>query len=817
MDESFRRFVQALETHGYTLHVLGRKRPVLDRHRAYLRHDVPPGDLDFALRLAALHERLGIPGSFHLAWDMIEGHAGLERAALRLRAFDPQYVQFGLQCDPISAWLVETHFDRDESRLAEFLRSPDFAGYLAEMLAALREQGGSAPAVRAVRDGAWGRLIELDRSFRQFVGECTSISGRGSPLSNAFFNARTRRPEFAAIAAWFSSIDFLANADLSGLGYAYEATRAPADGRPGSPVIFGGAEMSRLREALRARLAGGGGFIAIFPAKYWDDGRYADLAPPLAEGPPASPALRNNARSAVLDAAMARLQDLVRDTWIARGEDPDSNTVTANIAYNSTGCRHRAATLLAHVERAYGFSMRGKAVCELGAGFGGLCLHWAVEHGAARILAVDQAPYHVEALRAVLRDFGLPGFITIEADLQTYFGHDESMDLVVLNDVLYTSNLSPDQVAAACARVLRPRGIVLFRHVNRAHGPSVASHRDGTQFLDPDSADRAARFAGRGSGSTLAHRPLSPWGLAAFLRQAGFDDFCLDDDMDARDGGANASRGLRLRYLLAGRKSGIGPRPLRRMAPPPDGVLDLAPFCAAVTRASVAVHAAAEKLRGLFGGGLCIEIACAELHGYLIDRLLMDGLVAFRGNPRDLIARSFANAIDRALDHALVAVLTRHAGWGSADFTSADPEGLARILKACLTVVRRGFRQPAGGTWLKAADWDGMAARFVSSVVPDNATDPRGRARAASLLRAAIADHLRLHAVGLLARTADPVAGSIEQEYVEASVDRIEAEIRAAVGAADNGPRPVCREALTQLIEDIETDLAPRGGITVRA
>ena len=504
---------------------------------------------------------------------------------------------------------------------------------------------------------------------------------------------------------------------------------------------------------------------------------------------------------------------MVRDAWVARGADPDCDPAAANIDYNSTDCRRRAAALIAHVERSYGFSPAGKAVCELGAGYGGLCLHFALEHGARQILAVDQAPPHVAALRTVAGEFGLDGLTTLEADLQSLRGHDHSMDLVVLNDVLYGAELSPERVAAVCARLLRPGGIVLFRHVNRAHGPEAASHRDGTQFLDPDSADRAMRFMTFGADSTLTHRPLSPSGLAAFLRQAGFDDIRLDGENDGGDDLTQASRGLRSRYLLSARRgTAAGAQGVARIAPPAAGVFELAPFHEAVARAGAEIRIAAEELCGLFGPGLPVATADKEVRGYVADRLVIEGLATFRADPIDSAARGFADAIQRALDHALVAVLSRHAGWSTADFARAAPLRLAETLDRCVASARAGFRQLGDHRWAASADWDAITARTIAVTVPGKTVSRRARSRAAQLLRAILGDRLRLGSVGLLARCADPLVGSAAVEYAEAAADYLYGELWEAARPREKTTRPLCPPALTRLIEQFEAEMVRRFG-----
>jgi glycosyltransferase involved in cell wall biosynthesis/SAM-dependent methyltransferase len=512
----------------------------------------------------------------------------------------------------------------------------------------------------------------------------------------------------------------------------------------------------------------------------------------------------------VLDAALRRLRLLVCEAWLARGADPDRDpAVAANIDYNTIDCRRRARALVAHVERSYGFSLAGKAVCELGAGYGGLCLHFALEHGAGRVLAVDKEPPHVAALRSVVREFALDGFTTLDADLRSFRGPERSMDLVVLNDVLYSAELSPDRIAAVCARLLRPGGIVLFRHVNRANGPEAASHRDGTQFLDLDSADRAMRFMTRGTASTLTHRPLSPSGLAVFLRQAGFDDIRLDGDNDGGDDTATGSRGLRSRYLLSGcRGAALGAGSLGRIAPPPAGAFDLAAFSDAAARADPSLRVAAEELCRLFGGGLQHATAFQELRGYVVDRLIMDGLATFRADPADRAARGFADAVERALDHALVAVLSRHAGWTTADLARADPHELGAILDRCVAAVRAGFRQPRDRGWGVPADWDGIATRAITTAVPGKIVGRRARGRAAQMLRAILGDRLRLGSVGLLARCADPLTGPAAAEYAEAALDYLYGQLWDAARPRAKTTRPICPPALIRLVEEIEAENA---------
>lgn len=275
----FDRFVTQLQELGYSFRPLQQDYPsFLDRH-VYLRHDILPTaiDIDVGLQLAAVHERLKIPGTFHIAWDLLAGHRQLRDRALRLRDFDSAYVHLGLHCDPISSWLAEEDFGGDQRALTQYAASPAFASYLEQMLAAWHRDGAAAPALRSLREGAWAALAGLDRSFRHAAGRCSSLSGRGSPLSAAYVKARQAHPELEALAGWFQPIDFLSTVALGRLGYAFEATRFPADLGPGPTVLFGGAAGSSLRRSFDARIGAGRGFLAILPIRYWAENRYANL------------------------------------------------------------------------------------------------------------------------------------------------------------------------------------------------------------------------------------------------------------------------------------------------------------------------------------------------------------------------------------------------------------------------------------------------------------------------------------------------------------------------------------------------------------
>jgi hypothetical protein len=279
MERNFEGFVRSLTAHRYALDALDSIVAAPEQGRLYLRHDVRPKELMLALGLAALHQKLQVPGTFHLTWDMMEGIGRFEAAARRFRQFDSRYVRLGLQCDPVSRWLAQTRFAEHDRECERYVRSANFADYLEEMLQAWRDKGEDAAVLRTLYDGAWQCLGRLDRSFRSAVGNSLSISGRGSPLSNAFERACAARPELAVLAGWFSPIDFLMNGALEQFGYRFEATRFPPGGGPGPVVVFGGAPIEELREEIEVRVGGGGGLVVISPVENWAGDRYADLLP----------------------------------------------------------------------------------------------------------------------------------------------------------------------------------------------------------------------------------------------------------------------------------------------------------------------------------------------------------------------------------------------------------------------------------------------------------------------------------------------------------------------------------------------------------
>jgi hypothetical protein len=308
LEQHFAQFIKTLGEWGYSICPFDRDAPSCKLGDAYLRYDVLPddADLEMMLRLAALHHHLKVPGTFHLPWDLIAPNPRLSAAALELTRFDPRWVQAGLQCDPISGWLCQSRFEEEDRKLTAFIRSTQFAQFLEQMLGAWRTEGPDGETLRTLHDGAVNYLIDLDRSFREHFADCCAISGRGSPLSNAFGNACQENRSLSVIARWLSPIDFLVsiNPVLRRLGYGRETTRLPTDDLPGAAVVFGGDEPTRLRRSIITRLGGGGWISLVLPVRLWGSDGCADLISEIPHDPGATArrgVIANSAKGEVIE------------------------------------------------------------------------------------------------------------------------------------------------------------------------------------------------------------------------------------------------------------------------------------------------------------------------------------------------------------------------------------------------------------------------------------------------------------------------------------------------------------------------------------
>ncbi len=816
MEESFGRFLDWLSACGYEFGSLEDGPPEFGARRVYFRYDVHGQDLLAAYLLAGIHERLKIPGSFQITWEFSQDEKRVGRYFQALRAFDSRYVQFGFHSAPTSTWYIAEMCGDDHPKAREVAAGPEFKAYLGALFAAYERDGFDAAELRRIDAGGEEYLTRTAESFRAAFGDWSTISGHGNFLTRAYVMARQERPEFSVLEPLFHPVKYLQGKDVGRFGFAREITGFGSDGGPGPRVMLESNPTEMLRDWYCGRVGAGLGFVALFHPATWTGGRLSwlgelkpeDAVKPLVPVQPPAPTSAPSPAPAPAPAAVEsepatcgerqaaaldRLGRIVEAWWVARGDAADAPHVVTNVGYNGTQCRSRAANLVRFVEAGYGASFEGKNVCELGSGYGGLCISFALEHKAARVVAVDRTPHYAKALREVAAEFKVPAIEVVEADFQDLDGYRGQMDVVLLNDVMYTSNLDPTRVAAVCHALLKPGGIVLFRNVNRLHGPSVVSHRQGSQFLEPQASDRAARFYGKGGGSTLVHRPLSPAGLMAHLERAGFGDFRYDADTNLSAIVPQKSRFLRQRYVLMGRKDQQS-TPMSLRWPP---AVERAPFEAAVA-ANETWHAPAAALQDLFGGELSVEAAKEFLGAYLVDRALLARLRTF-SDDGDSHSRDFIAACAGALDRALAQKLAVAAGWPADRYAAADPDRFTTLLGEAYAAVQTAL----GRTDVAAAprvDWQEMGARAEAIVLPPAARSDKIRRLATAAFRTVFDDLRHLQSIRLFAETADALVGSLLDEYRAAALDHLEGALLDEAGAARPGPQPLKRQELNALL-----------------
>ena len=193
--------------------------------------------------------------------------------------------------------------------------------------------------------------------------------------------------------------------------------------------------------------------------------------------------------------------DLVRDAYLGR-----------DVADSAQ--RFSESGEFAEVRRILGRKLAGASVLDLGAGIGMASLAFAV-HGAARVIAVDPDPSDEVGRGAMARLAGNGEFEIVEGFGEAIPLDDASVDIVYCRQVLHHARDLP-QVLRECARVVKPRGIVLAcrEHV-------VDDDDQLQQFLNDhpvnrlaggENAYRLAAYLGAITGAGLViDKVLSPW------------------------------------------------------------------------------------------------------------------------------------------------------------------------------------------------------------------------------------------------------------------------------------------------------------------
>ena len=271
LEARFARYVEWLTAEGYAFKALGLDRPDLAPSVVYLRYDTGPDGLAAARRLAEQHQRLGIPGTFALAWGLIAANPRLAARFLELRKLDPKFVRFGLCCAPVENFLRRRRFAGDPRSERAFLASPAFADFLDRLT---EEQAA------AIRTGAAEQLRAEAEAFAADFGTWPTVAGRTGIWSAAFAKERARRPAMAWLDDLFHPARFLAALDLADYGFGPEAAFLPGDEQMGPHIMFGGGDPEKVRRDHHQRVWSGAGFVAIFPPKSWMQDGFDRLAAP---------------------------------------------------------------------------------------------------------------------------------------------------------------------------------------------------------------------------------------------------------------------------------------------------------------------------------------------------------------------------------------------------------------------------------------------------------------------------------------------------------------------------------------------------------
>lgn len=175
-------------------------------------------------------------------------------------------------------------------------------------------------------------------------------------------------------------------------------------------------------------------------------------------------------------------------------------------------------------------SLADKDLLDLGCGWGGKALRYALEAGPRSITGIDLAGVYDPAVPTrYAEEHGIRGCRFLEGTAEAVPLADSSVDVVLMEDVLEHVG-DPQRVMAECARVLRPGGLVIVKF------PSI-------RMIHAHHLDRALTFPG------LQYvLSLGTWAAALndrLLRSGGslgYEPF--DESVSSRFGGRQVTRNL---------------------------------------------------------------------------------------------------------------------------------------------------------------------------------------------------------------------------------------------------------------------------------
>jgi SAM-dependent methyltransferase len=193
--------------------------------------------------------------------------------------------------------------------------------------------------------------------------------------------------------------------------------------------------------------------------------------------------------------------DLVRDAYLGR-----------DVADSAR--RFSQSGEFAEVKRILGRKLEGATILDLGAGIGMASLAFAAA-GAARVIAVDPDPSEEVGRGAMARLADDGEFEIVDGFGEAIPLGDASVDIVYCRQVLHHARDLP-QILRECARVVRPRGIVLAcrEHVvdDDAQLRQFLNDHPVNRLAGGEHAYRLAEYLDAVTGAGLVvDSVLSPW------------------------------------------------------------------------------------------------------------------------------------------------------------------------------------------------------------------------------------------------------------------------------------------------------------------
>lgn len=251
----------------------------------------------------------------------------------------------------------------------------------------------------------------------------------------------------------------------------------------------------------------------------------------------------------------------VRAYFEREGTDPDSPAAEATIKTNAELVPTRVDLLVRMLAaNTPARDLSGKAVLDVGCGFGACSLYLGATERPATVVGVDLSEVFLRVGREVLAERHMPGVVLEQGDMVAIPEADARFDVVVVNNsyVYFPERRKLAMSMREFHRVLKPGGVIVFFQANRWYPREAFTKLPLVQFLPRTLADRVVRRSGRRS-TYLDVRLLSPVHHRRLLRRAGFTEVRIAHP-SRPDDASGWKRFLASYYLVAGMKPDWCPR-----------------------------------------------------------------------------------------------------------------------------------------------------------------------------------------------------------------------------------------------------------------